>query len=1165
MQNSLAKKIFAVGVAASTALMALAPFAARAAAHGEGTNIKSSDGTVWMIIGGQRRPYTSAGAFLSYGFNSFSQVVDANSDDLSLAAGAFIPPQDGKIICSDRGADKGTCYLVTQGMKAGFTSASVFTGLGFSFSRTQSGDVSWMPSTANIDNTTDAHRVGVLINNGGTVQLRGVAGNMGIPDLATFNSWGYSFADVVPANASDKAIVQSGIMCTRQAGQLSPVASCATAPTPTGATPTPGVISGSVSASLAYDTPAAQTVAVAAATNKTVVTLAKYTFSGSGTVTQLQVKRLGVSSDSVLSNVYLFNGDTRLTDGASVGGNSLVTFASPSGLFTVNGTMTISVVAEIAAGTSSGSTVGSQLTSFTVANGSPASVAISGNLFTVSQSSDLAYATFGTVTPSGSSFDPAKDTEVFRSNVSVNTRDMTLSRFIIRNIGSAQQADMNNFRLLVDGTQVGQVQSLDSNGYAYFSFSPITLKSGTRVFRVLADVIGGSSRNFQFQIRNVSDVNFVDTQYNTTISPSNTFPVGSASSNSIASGTLVIQKASDSPSGNVTDNSSDVTLAKYTVTAYGEPMKIETLKVGATSSNASVGSLRNGRILINGVQYGSTATLSKTTNNTYTTGGTQYTLNYTVMPGTPITLEIHADMFDNDGTNSLVNLDTVTAYLMADGTSNVQRLVSLGYVAYPSVSVAGSSLTDVTGSVTLTKNTNYANQTTPLPRTNYKIGSYNLAGSTSEDVTLNSLDLGTTASSSLFNYTHLNNVKAMIGGNMFGTVKSTLSSGTSTFSGSYTLPKGQTVAIEFWADLATPTSGAASGEYVISNTCVNGTAVNSSSSIIKCQSGQTVTYGSGVFTIAQDPSTPVAAIVAGNQTRTVAAFKYTTANDSYTVNEITLSLVGATTVSSVTLKDGSTTVGTPQPGGSTSVTFSNLNWVVPNNTTKVLNVELALGDVGVGMGTSGENVQVTVATVKSAPSSSGVQSTSSPGVAGNVTYVYKSIPTVTNVSLPTTQLSAGTQTLYKFSVSSGGSGTIGWAKFGFTIATTTGVTVTGLQVWDADTNTQISGTASSTYTSTGMVTEFWPNVEQQVSGAKTYVLKGTVSLSGTGYRSISTNITQPTGHAVPVAATTATSTNATLVWSDLSAQSHSFTTSDWNNDNLVKNLPTDSQTLSVTN
>ncbi len=50
MQNSLAKKLFAVGVAGATVLMSFAPLAAHAAVHAAGTNVLSSDGTVSIPV-----------------------------------------------------------------------------------------------------------------------------------------------------------------------------------------------------------------------------------------------------------------------------------------------------------------------------------------------------------------------------------------------------------------------------------------------------------------------------------------------------------------------------------------------------------------------------------------------------------------------------------------------------------------------------------------------------------------------------------------------------------------------------------------------------------------------------------------------------------------------------------------------------------------------------------------------------------------------------------------------------------------------------------------------------------------------------------------------------------------------------------------------------------
>jgi hypothetical protein len=217
-------KVRAVFAAAAATIFSFAGFTnfAQAAVHVAGTNIVSQ-GTIYMITDdGQRRPYTSAGAYLSYGFNSWANAQPATVEDLVLPQGNFIPPRDGKIVCSDRGGDKGTCYLITNSKRAAFVSAQVFTALGFSFAKALYGDVSFLDSDSNVNSSSEQHRPGVLVNRNGTVYLVSSAGLMGIPSLDVLGSWGYSLSDVVVANDADSSLSQSSVISGRQGAQLSP-------------------------------------------------------------------------------------------------------------------------------------------------------------------------------------------------------------------------------------------------------------------------------------------------------------------------------------------------------------------------------------------------------------------------------------------------------------------------------------------------------------------------------------------------------------------------------------------------------------------------------------------------------------------------------------------------------------------------------------------------------------------------------------------------------------------------------------------------------------------------------------------------------------------------------------------------------------------------------
>lgn len=209
------------------------PNSTPAGTHAAGQNVKAPDGTVYFISkGGQRRAYTSAGAFLSYKFNKWADVQTANSQDLQLALGDPVPPRDGSIICSDRGADRGTCYVISEGAVAGFPSKEVFFAQGYKFENVLSGDVSFLQQKPVIQNAFDQHAPGSWIDSSGTVYLVTPQGLSGVSSPQIMEAWGVGFPDVLPATAGDKALASGSSVPLKLDGELNPLSDLANLLTP---------------------------------------------------------------------------------------------------------------------------------------------------------------------------------------------------------------------------------------------------------------------------------------------------------------------------------------------------------------------------------------------------------------------------------------------------------------------------------------------------------------------------------------------------------------------------------------------------------------------------------------------------------------------------------------------------------------------------------------------------------------------------------------------------------------------------------------------------------------------------------------------------------------------------------------------------------------------
>jgi hypothetical protein len=740
----------------------------------------------------------------------------------------------------------------------------------------------------------------------------------------------------------------------------------------------------------------------------------------------------------------------------------------------------------------------------------------------------------------------------------------------------------------------------------------------------MADVIGGAYRNFKFEVRNKVDFNVIDSQSGYGISVSGTIPAA-AGVQSVNQGNITVQKATNSPSGDVIYNGNDVVLATYTVRTFGEAVKIDNVKASVTLSSGT-GGLRSGRILINGQQVGPTATLAEDSAGTpYTT----YTTNYTLAAGSTATLEIRADLYETGAGAAVAAGVTAVANLEDVGTAlNAQGVISGQTFDFPTSDVSGNTLTVRAGSVTAAKYTSYADQTSTAPKTAYLLGKWAITGGTVEDVNMDTFTFYGNYGD-VFADGDLNNVMVKVGGVQVGTTKATVTSPFS-FNGNVSIPKGTTKYVELYADvLSTATDGGGNDtamfEFQTSGTTYpSGAAViagdDDSDSVLESGEGvdgQTITLSTGSFTTSLDGASPFARIAAGNQEVTAAAYKFQAVSESYIIKEVQVkvaSSAAASTISTVQLYDGSNPVGAATPFNGTTALISGLNVPVTASNYKVLTAKLMLNTIGTGAGTSQSNAALTLDSVKYADSQ-GVETTDGTDRAGNAMYVFKSIPTITKSDVSLSGAANNTaHDLYKFTIAASSQGDVAVKQFKLattwsdpgsdsTLAFTniklfeagTDVTASTVSIvdedgnnvestgfnesdsqlivsWDAGYESIVQAGQSKTYVVRGTLSGFvaQPGVE---SNEVSFAFNGDASSNGTSvYLNDETDIGAGQSEIwelyTSAAANSADGTAANFIWSDMSSSSHTSagnasSTGDWANGYKVLNFDLDTESYST--
>ena len=696
----------------------------------------------------------------------------------------------------------------------------------------------------------------------------------------------------------------------------------------------PPVTTGPVSVSLATDNPAAGTVL----SGQAGADLAHFTFTGTGVVSSVTLTRGGVSNQSTLSNVYLYDGATRLTDGYTFNNTSTLTINNLN--LVVSGTKTIAVKADVAVADYSVSVI---LSSYTVGSTVTAASVKGNEMFIASGSGLLGTAALTVASPS-----PAAATinagsmnqSLWTNTLSIGLHTSNLYGMTVKMIGSAPSNTLANVGLYLDGVKVSSA-SVNSNSQYVFDLSgaPVSLTTGSHQLEVRGDVVAGAYRNFYLSLEKSSDLMIKDGQVQGGMIALTPTYSGVAVSNmlgglvTINNGTLTInQDPSFSSTTTLVGGATGVKMAAYKFTAYGEDVKVNSLSFTPSinlTAPATPDSLINVGLYVNGGQVGSNQTAVDGTALNFSSLGS----NLIVSAGSSVIVEIKGDVIN--GSSITATAGTVK-FDLASGSSNAQGVTSGQLTS--TASAGGQSLTVSSTNVTFAQTSGWAASSIAPNKSGVKVGTFTVSTGSAEGITLNNILVGITGT--MIDHNQITNITLKDGNTVLGTP---IGNPTASNNFSVTLPVAisSSKTIDVYADIG---SSAATYTVIPAMTVTYRGATSNVTTTSSPVTGSTITANvasivAGGVTFVPSSSMVAQFLVGGQSSVSIGTF-----------NVKANTLVGGAVIKDVTVTVPANTIG--------SVTLNGVTGQVNGTTATLYNVGLT-----VPADASGINVPMTVSLV----------------------------------------------------------------------------------------------------------------------------------------------------------------------------------------------------------
>jgi len=158
-------------------------------------------------------------------------------------------------------------------------------------------------------------------------------------------------------------------------------------------------------------------------------------------------------------------------------------------------------------------------------------------------------------------------------------------------------------------------------------------------FTLKGDIVGGTSRTYQFSIQSMDDIVAYDKEVNVRIKPGsadNWTVIQAAAATTITTGSLTVTRQLNVANTDLAADATNQVFASFDFEAVGEKIKVTDIYVEAVTT---AGGLDNGKIFVNGSQVGSTQDLTEATAMTFALGN-----SLIIEAGEKKTVEVRADV-----------------------------------------------------------------------------------------------------------------------------------------------------------------------------------------------------------------------------------------------------------------------------------------------------------------------------------------------------------------------------------------------------------------------------------------------------------------------------------------------------------------------------------------